>query len=667
MRLNSFAFARIVPRMLTLSFAVAFAFAVLLMLSVVPRAEATLGTTTITSGPTSGWTNDPDPTFSFKASISGASFRCSIDGVAFTACTSPFTTPVLTQGAHTFRVKAIVLTSYETTTATASFKVDSIPPTVKITAPVNNTVTSASSTTLKFTAGDSSGVAPKCDKTNGSTVWLALGINTIKVTCTDSAGNKSSDTATVKRVKPDTTPPVVSITEPTNGSVTSAPTTVLRFTATDNSGVAPTCDKADGTTVALNLGQNVISVTCNDQLNNTATSSVTVTREDVTPPAVDITEPADGSSTGDAAATLHFTVTDDSGATPSCDQTDGASVSLSLGSNTITVTCTDSAGNSGSDTVSLTRVDVTPPTVDITAPIDGSSTPSSSTTLHFTATDDSGATPSCDQTDGASVSLSLGSNTISVSCTDAAGNSGSDSVSVTRLSPPDTTMSGPTGPTNDSTPTYALSSDVAGATFACSVDSGSYLSTGASFTTTTLSAGSHTIRCRATANGLTDASPASATVLVDTLAPTLSLNCAANPDSTIGCTFTGTDPSTVIPGTPPGTCISIYPNPCCPPGAVCIMGGEVCPPGMTCSGSPTCIYYITPTGPAYQCTYPGTPTITIPGSGIDHYECSVDSGPFTACTSPYTTAVLPTGTHTIQVRVFDKAGNTFTSASTQTL
>ena len=61
--------------------------------------------TTITSGPT-GPTSDATPTFAFTSSEPGT-FQCRVDAQAFVACSSPFTTPTLPDGPHTFEVRAI--------------------------------------------------------------------------------------------------------------------------------------------------------------------------------------------------------------------------------------------------------------------------------------------------------------------------------------------------------------------------------------------------------------------------------------------------------------------------------------------------------------------------------------------------------------------------------
>jgi len=62
--------------------------------------------TPITSGPRA-FGNDSTPTFEFTSTEPGSSFQCSLDGGPFLPCTSPFTTPRLSGGRHTFAVRAI--------------------------------------------------------------------------------------------------------------------------------------------------------------------------------------------------------------------------------------------------------------------------------------------------------------------------------------------------------------------------------------------------------------------------------------------------------------------------------------------------------------------------------------------------------------------------------
>ena len=63
---------------------------------------------TITSGPANGSSNlGPVVSFSFVSDTSGATFQCSVDGAAFSACTSPYSMLNLLS-THTFAVRAVI-------------------------------------------------------------------------------------------------------------------------------------------------------------------------------------------------------------------------------------------------------------------------------------------------------------------------------------------------------------------------------------------------------------------------------------------------------------------------------------------------------------------------------------------------------------------------------
>lgn len=152
---------------------------------------------------------------------------------------------------------------------------------------------------------------------------------------------------------------------------------------------------------------------------------------DETAPVVTINSPADGSATTDSSVVVEYAVTDAVDPNPSCDIEDGAIVSLVDGQNSITVECTDDSGNAGTDTVVITR-DNAAPVVEITSPANGAIVGAASVPVNFTVSDDHDTAPSCTRTSGGSFALAPGSNSIVVQCTDAAGNSGSSSVTVTR-------------------------------------------------------------------------------------------------------------------------------------------------------------------------------------------------------------------------------------------
>lgn len=83
---------------------------------------------------------------------------------------------------------------------------------------------------------------------------------------------------------PDTVNPVVAISSPANNSTTSDNSTTLTYTATDNSDVAPSCDKVNNSIVGLNEGSNTITVTCTDGAGNVGSASVNVTYTPPPPP-----------------------------------------------------------------------------------------------------------------------------------------------------------------------------------------------------------------------------------------------------------------------------------------------------------------------------------------------------------------------------------------------
>jgi uncharacterized protein (TIGR03382 family) len=77
--------------------------------------DTTRPETTITSGP-SGSTPERSATFEFGSNEPGVTYECSLDGAAYTPCTSPVTFNDLAPGEHTFRVRARDAAGNEDTT-----------------------------------------------------------------------------------------------------------------------------------------------------------------------------------------------------------------------------------------------------------------------------------------------------------------------------------------------------------------------------------------------------------------------------------------------------------------------------------------------------------------------------------------------------------------------
>ncbi len=94
--------------------------------------------TTITGNPVSP-SNSASATFTFTGNGTGsavASYQASLDGAAFTTATSPQTYTGLSDGPHTFRVRAIdAAGNVDSTPASYTWTVDTVPPTVELTTP----------------------------------------------------------------------------------------------------------------------------------------------------------------------------------------------------------------------------------------------------------------------------------------------------------------------------------------------------------------------------------------------------------------------------------------------------------------------------------------------------------------------------------------------------
>ena len=182
---------------------------------------------------------------------------------------------------------------------------DTSAPTIAITTPTSGATytTQASSLTVGGTASDDVGVTQVSwandrggsGTATGTATWTASGIalqagaNVITVTARDAANNIATGTLTVTL---DQTVPTIAITTPTNTGTYTTTATPLTVggTSGDDVGVAQVTwantgggsGTAAGTTswtssVALQIGENVISATARDAAGNVATATITVT------------------------------------------------------------------------------------------------------------------------------------------------------------------------------------------------------------------------------------------------------------------------------------------------------------------------------------------------------------------------------------------------------
>ncbi|MCU1429842.1 MAG: metallophosphoesterase [Actinomycetia bacterium] len=148
--------------------------------------------TLIDTKPTSP-TNATTATFTFHATGSGATFACSLDGAAPSACTSPTSYPALASGSHSFTVAATNSAGSDATPAAASWTIDTTPPSVP-TNPAAN-ATSPTAVDVSWTAStDTSGVARYDVARGGVTIGSATAPATTFTDTTASPGTTYSYT-----------------------------------------------------------------------------------------------------------------------------------------------------------------------------------------------------------------------------------------------------------------------------------------------------------------------------------------------------------------------------------------------------------------------------------------------------------------------------------------
>lgn len=153
-----------------------------------------LASPTITAQP-APVTSSKTASFSFTGP-SGATFRCSLDGAAYVACTSPRSYSALGEGSHTFRVKSVQGSS-ESDPAAYTWTVDTVAPVAPTLTEKPATLSNTADPTFAFTHMEST-VSFRCSL-DGSPFaacstpvrysGLAQGAHSFSVRAVDAAGN----------------------------------------------------------------------------------------------------------------------------------------------------------------------------------------------------------------------------------------------------------------------------------------------------------------------------------------------------------------------------------------------------------------------------------------------------------------------------------------------
>jgi hypothetical protein len=493
--------------------------------AIAPPADTTPPETTLASAP-SGSVASTSAAISF-ASEPGARFECSLDGAPFTDCASPASYAGLTEGPHTFAVRAIdAAGNIDATPATRTWTVDTTPPDTTIgSRPADPT--SATEASFSFSSSESgSGFVCKLDGSSSACTTprtygpLSDGPHTFAVAATDAAGNVDPTPASYTWTV-DTNPPETLLgTTPTNPTGSSS----ARFTFSSEGGARFECRLDDRGSAAcasphefpgpLADGSHRFEVAAIDAAGNRdqtpATYSWTI---DTGLPETTITgAPANPTNATTASFSYSSTKADSSFACT----LDGGAVACTTnyvvgeGEHRFTVAAVSPTDRRDPSPASHTW------TVDTTAPgttlAPGPASPTSASGASFQFSSEPGASFECSLDEGRfepcsspqeyAGPLAEGAHRFSVRALDRAGNVDATSASsawVIDATAPTTQISGgPQETTYDTSAAFSLAPSEPGASFECSLDSAPFAPCRDGVAYSGLGTGAHEFSARAT-------------------------------------------------------------------------------------------------------------------------------------------------------------------------
>jgi large repetitive protein len=559
-------------------------------------------------------TNSTTATFTFTDSDNAATFECRLDAAGFSVCASPKAYSSLSDGQHTFYVRAIDPLATEPTSKTASYTwtVDTVPPPPPtIQGPPNPTnSTSASFTFSDSEAGvtfacrlDASGFPP-CPNPSSYAGPLADGEHTLRARAVDAASNSSatsSYTWTIDTVPP-ATPTIgahaaVVVTSTTSFTFSSAGAT--KFECHVDAAAFSPCASGDAFGPFAN-GLHTFFVRAYDAAGNaSAAASIQWTISAPAPPVPTIAAHPTLVSTStttfafSSAGATGFQCHVDATAFSQCSSGDPFGP-YADGSHTFFVRASDAVGNVSSAASSQWTIDTVPPAVptigahpNVVGTTTTTFTFSSAGATRFECHVDAAAFSPC-ASGGSFGPFADGSHTFFVRAFDAAGNvspAASLQWTVDTVNPVVTLTDKPASVTNQKTASFSFTSNKS-ARFECALDAGfSPCSNTSPVVYTGLADGAHTFSVRAIA--ATTGPATTYTWTIDTVAPDTTLTAS--------------------------------------------------PPASSDSASATFAFTSSEAGSTFVCI--------------------LDASGITPCVSPKTYAGLGDGMHTFKVQAVDPAGN----------
>jgi hypothetical protein len=261
---------------------------------------------------------------------------------------------------------------------------------------------------------------------------FALGTTTVTATATDAAGNKSTGTFTVTVV--DTTAPTLALPHDLLVEATGPSGAAVSFVATATDAVStPTIVYSVAPGSIFPLGPTAVNVTATDAAGNVSNGAFTVTVRDTTAPALTLPENMTLEATGPNGATVTFAASaTDAVSTPTLTYSVASGSIFPLGTTTVTATATDAAGNKSNGTFTVTVIDTTAPALAVPHDLVVEATGANGAVVFFAATaTDAVSTPTIGYDVAPGSTFPLGTTTVNVTATDAAGNTAHGAFMVT--------------------------------------------------------------------------------------------------------------------------------------------------------------------------------------------------------------------------------------------
>lgn len=499
-------------------------------------------------------TNSTSITLTFAGAESGVTYRCSLDGGAYQACSSPMSYENLLEGGHSISIVAVdAAGNVSENPAVVQWTVDLTAPVAMITqATPASTIHNSTSVELQFAASETAtfecsrdGSAFSACASPLSLSGLAEGEHELVVRATDVAGNQGT-TASYSWIVDLTAPqlilgnvsPAPGLTNSTNVSAEFWADEAVSFSCSWDGGSASEC-ASPFEMLVTSEGTHTLVVKAVDLAGNAAAEASFGWTMDFTAPVLSFKEILPSAASFVNVRALSFSLASTDSVSAMNASLDGASLGavvdsrielsgLSEGSHQLIVTSRDEAGNVAASLTHDFSVDLTAPVVNLAAEISGV-VQSTSNSFSFSAGEE--ASFECElngagfgpcQSPHAISGLADGQHVFKVKAVDRAGNASaiaSHSWTVDNLAPVITLVGVQSGPNL----VFTLASNEPGTTYVCAFNGGAHQPCTSPVTYSNLTQGDYTLNVRGTdVAGNTDLAGVTLTMFVDRTSPVVS-------------------------------------------------------------------------------------------------------------------------------------------------